>query len=51
MEQQLNICFATLFSLYLKTHRFHWLVKGTDFPQLHELFGYQLQWCDHSSIP
>jgi starvation-inducible DNA-binding protein len=41
MEQQLNICFATLFSLYLKTHRFHWLVKGTDFPQLHELFGDQ----------
>ena len=32
---------ADTFTLYLKTHNFHWNVTGPSFPFLHELFGAQ----------
>jgi starvation-inducible DNA-binding protein len=34
---------ATLFVLFQKTWNYHWNVSGTDFPQLHELFGAQYE--------
>lgn len=30
---------ATTFHLYLKTHKFHWNVMGSDFKQFHDFFG------------
>ena len=30
---------ANTFSMYLKTHNFHWNVEGMLFSQLHEFFG------------
>lgn len=34
---------ASLFVLFQKTWNYHWNVTGTDFPQLHELFGAQYE--------
>ena len=34
---------ASLFVLFQKTWNYHWNVAGTDFPQLHELFGAQYE--------
>jgi starvation-inducible DNA-binding protein len=34
---------ASLFVLFQKTWNYHWNVHGTDFPQLHELFGGQYE--------
>ena len=34
---------ASLFVLFQKTWNYHWNVAGTDFPQLHELFGGQYE--------
>lgn len=34
---------ASLFVLFQKTWNYHWNVTGTDFPQLHELFGEQYE--------
>lgn len=34
---------ASLFVLFQKTWNYHWNVTGTDFPQLHELFGGQYE--------
>lgn len=34
---------ADTYTLYLKTQNFHWNVTGSDFGQLHELFGTQYQ--------
>lgn len=34
---------ADTYTLYLKTQNFHWNVTGSDFGQLHELFGRQYQ--------
>lgn len=34
---------ASLFVLFQKTWNYHWNVSGTDFPQLHELFGGQYE--------
>lgn len=38
MEQlieQLKVILGTNFSLYLKTHNYHWNIEGADFPQYH----------------
>jgi starvation-inducible DNA-binding protein len=32
---------ADTYTLYLKTHNFHWNVTGPEFPVLHEMFGTQ----------
>jgi starvation-inducible DNA-binding protein len=37
--EQMKLCLASVFSLYLKTHYFHWNVEGKDFSQFHEFFG------------
>lgn len=34
---------ASLFVLFQKTWNYHWNVTGSDFPQLHELFGGQYE--------
>jgi starvation-inducible DNA-binding protein len=34
---------ASLFVLFQKTWNYHWNVVGTDFPQLHDLFGEQYE--------
>lgn len=34
-----KIVLADTFSLYFKTHTFHWNVEGSDFVQLHDFFG------------
>lgn len=42
MDELVNnakVALADTFSMYLKAHNFHWNVEGSDFPQLHELFG------------
>lgn len=41
LVQQMRIVLGTAFSVYLKTHAFHWNVEGANFPQLHDLFGDQ----------
>lgn len=35
----LRAALADTFAFYFKAHAFHWNVKGSDFPQLHEFFG------------
>lgn len=37
--EQMKVCIASTFSLYLKAHYFHWNVEGKDFHQMHEFFG------------
>jgi starvation-inducible DNA-binding protein len=37
--EQMKLCLASVFSLYLKAHYFHWNVEGKDFSQFHEFFG------------
>ena len=50
MDEQLvndaKVALADTFSFYLKAHNFHWNVEGSDFPELHELFGklYEETW-------
>lgn len=39
----LNELLANTFTLYLKTHNYHWNVKGVYFPQLHKLFEKQYE--------
>lgn len=36
--QQLKVLLASTFSLYLKSHFFHWNVEGINFQQFHEFF-------------
>lgn len=36
---QMKVVLATSFSLYLKSHNYHWNVTGTNFGQYHEFFG------------
>jgi starvation-inducible DNA-binding protein len=49
LSDKLKIVLASTFSLYLKTHNFHWNVEGPYFSQLHELFKTQYDEI-HSSI-
>ena len=37
--QNLKIVLATTFHFYLKAHKFHWNVIGSDFAQHHEFLG------------
>lgn len=39
LAQQLKIVLASTFSLYLKTHNFHWNVEGPYFSDYHKFFG------------
>ena len=39
--EQLGIVLASTYTLYLKTHNFHWNVVGPNFYPLHELFEEQ----------
>lgn len=39
LHKLLKIVFASEFSFYLQAHRFHWNVEGSNFVQLHDLFG------------
>lgn len=42
METLIDLMKKTLadtFTMYLKTHSFHWNVEGPNFPQFHEFFG------------
>jgi starvation-inducible DNA-binding protein len=35
----MKVVLADTFTMYMKTHGYHWNVIGSDFPQLHEFFG------------
>jgi starvation-inducible DNA-binding protein len=37
--QQMKVSLASVFSLYLKSHNYHWNVTGPNFAQYHEYFG------------
>lgn len=39
IAQNLKVVLATTFHLYLKAHKFHWNVIGSDFAQHHEFLG------------
>jgi starvation-inducible DNA-binding protein len=39
LQKAAKVAFASEYSFYLKAHFFHWNVEGSDFSQLHELFG------------
>ena len=38
MTESLHVLLADTFSLYLKTHKYHWNVEGSDFFELHTFF-------------
>lgn len=38
LQKAAQIGLATEFSFYLKSHRFHWNVEGSDFYEYHKLF-------------
>lgn len=37
--QQMKVSLASVFSLYLKSHNYHWNVTGPNFAQYHDYFG------------
>ena len=39
LVEQMKVVLASVFSLYLKSHYFHWNVEGPNFPQYHEFLG------------
>jgi starvation-inducible DNA-binding protein len=39
IAQNLKVVLATTFHIYLKAHKFHWNVMGSDFAQQHEFLG------------
>ena len=41
MTQELHTLLASTYSLYIKTHNFHWNIEGSEFFELHELFETQ----------
>jgi len=43
---QMKVLQATVFSLYLKAHNYHWNVTGPNFSEYHEFFGefYETVW-------
>jgi starvation-inducible DNA-binding protein len=49
--EQLKVLQATAFSLYLKTHNFHWNVTGPNFSEYHDFFGgfYEAVWASVDS--
>jgi len=36
LVEQMKVLLASVFSLYLKTHNFHWNITGPNFPQYHD---------------
>lgn len=38
VAESLKVLLADTFTLYLKTHKYHWNVEGTDFFELHTFF-------------
>lgn len=39
LAEQMKLVLASVFSLYLKAHYFHWNVEGKDFYQMHNFLG------------
>jgi starvation-inducible DNA-binding protein len=39
LHNALKIVLADTFTMYMKTHSFHWNVIGPNFPQYHDFFG------------
>lgn len=39
LVEQMKVVLASTFTLYLKTHNFHWNIEGPDFVQYHTYFG------------
>lgn len=39
LHNALKIVLANTFTMYFKTHSYHWNVIGPNFPQYHEFFG------------
>jgi len=39
LVEQMKVLLASVFSLYLKTHNFHWNITGPNFPQYHDFLG------------
>ena len=37
--QQLKVILGTNFSLYLKSHNYHWNIEGPNFPQYHDFLN------------
>lgn len=37
--EEMKVLLASVFSLYLKTHYFHWNVEGPNFPQYHSFLN------------
>jgi len=39
LVDKLKVVLANTFTMYIKTHGYHWNVIGSDFPQYHDFFG------------
>jgi len=39
LTENMKVVLASVFSLYLKTHYFHWNVEGPNFPQYHSFLN------------
>lgn len=39
LVEKLKVVLANTFTMYMKTHGYHWNVIGSDFPQYHEFFN------------
>jgi starvation-inducible DNA-binding protein len=39
LVDKLKVVLANTFTMYMKTHGYHWNVIGSDFPQYHDFFG------------
>lgn len=39
LVEAMRVALADSFAFYLKAHKFHWNVEGSDFPQYHEFLG------------
>lgn len=39
LVEKLKVVLANTFTMYIKTHGYHWNVIGSDFPQYHEFFN------------
>ena len=52
LVQQLKVILGTNFSLYFKSHSFHWNVEGPDFVQYHTYLGdfYNAVWANTDII-
>lgn len=39
LVEKMKVLLADTFTMYMRTHGYHWNVIGSDFPQYHEFFG------------